>query len=183
MTTPTTFCAVSASPQLRDRVRAAAAEARRAAGLPEVGLGSLLREPRRLGFNDGVIRPPSIFPPGTALRVIRNAAVDRTPLRGPVRVLVVLVDFPDKSFGEQPSRFQDLFFSTGVVPTGSVKEYHQEVTAGLIEITGEVVGPFTMPQPLSWYANGNFGIGNPSGDARANVIAQDAVKAADRRST
>jgi immune inhibitor A len=174
-----TFCAVSASPELRERVRAATAEARRAAGLPEVGLGSLLREPRRLGFNDGVIRPPSSYPSGTSLRAIRNAAVDRAPLRGPVRVLVVLIDFPDKSFGEQTSRFQDLFFSTGVVPTGSVTEYFRDVTGGLIEVVGEVVGPYTMPQPLSWYANDNFGIGNPSGEPRANVMAQDAVKAAD----
>jgi immune inhibitor A len=36
-----------------------------------------------------------------------------------------------------------------------------------------------MPQTLAWYANGNFGIGKPSGDARANILAQDAVKAAD----
>jgi immune inhibitor A len=175
-----TFCAVSASPQLRERVRLAAAEARRAAGLPEVGgAAALVREPRRFGFNDGVIRPPSTFRPGTTRREITSAAADRPPLRGPVRVLVVLIDFPDKSFGEPTSRYQDLFFSTGVVPTGSVVEYFRDVTNGLVEIVGEVVGPFTMPQPLSWYANGNFGIGNPTGDPRANIMAQDAAKAAD----
>src|SRR5919112_1231820 len=148
MTWSTSFCAVSASPELRERVRAAAAEARRSAGLPDVGLGSLLREPRRLGFNDGMIRPPSSFPPGTSRRAIRNAAADRDPLRGAVRVLVALVDFPDRSFGEDTGRFKDLFFSTGVVPTGSVTEYYSDVTGRLIEITGEVVGPFTMPQTL-----------------------------------
>jgi immune inhibitor A len=176
---PSSFCAVSASPELRERIRAATADARRSAGLPEVGLGSLLSEPRRLGFNDGMIRPPSSFPPGTSRRAIRNAAADRDPLRGAVRVLVVLVDFADRSFGQDAKRFQDLFFSTGVVPTGSVTEYYADVTGGLIEITGEVVGPFTMPQTLAWYTNGNFGIGNPSGEARANILAQDAVKAAD----
>jgi immune inhibitor A len=36
-----------------------------------------------------------------------------------------------------------------------------------------------MPQTLAWYANGNYGIGKPSGDPRANILAQDAVKAAD----
>ena len=158
---PSSFCAVSASPELRERIRAATADARRSAGLPEVGLGSLLREPRRLGFNDGMIRPPSSFPPGTSRRAIRNAAADRDPLRGAVRVLVVLVDFPDRSFGEDTKRFQDLFFSTGVVPTGSVTEYYADVTGGLIEITGEVVGPFTMPQTLAWYAKGNLGSATP----------------------
>lgn len=174
-------CLVAPSPELRRRLNASLGDARGAMGLLPLGgqQGSLLRESRRLGFNDGVIRPPSSFPAGAASRTIRNAAVDRAPLRGTVRVLVVLIDFPDKSFSADTSRFQDLFFSTGVVSTGSVVEYYREVTGGLIDVAGEVVGPFTMPQPLSWYANGNFGIGNPSGDPRANIMAEDAVKAAD----
>jgi len=180
VTDATMFCAVSPSPELRERLNTVLREAREAAGLPPAAAqGSLLREPHRLGFNDGVILPPSAFPPGVTTRTIRNAAVDRAPLRGAVRVLVVLIDFPDKTFGQATSRFQELFFSTGVVPSGSVKEYFTEVTGGLIEIVGEVVGPFTMPQPLSWYANGNYGIGNPSGEPRANIMAEDAVKAAD----
>jgi immune inhibitor A len=36
-----------------------------------------------------------------------------------------------------------------------------------------------MPQPLSWYANGNFGIGRPTGTTRARNMAQDAATAAD----
>jgi immune inhibitor A len=66
-----------------------------------------------------------------------------------------------------------------VIPTGSVTEYYTDVTGGLVHITGEVVGPFTMPQTLAWYANGNYGIGKPSGDPRANILAQDAAMAAD----
>jgi len=77
------------------------------------------------------------------------------------------------------THFNDLFFSTGVLPHGSVKEYYNEATGGLIDITGEVVGPYPLPQTLAWYANGNFGIGRPSGDARANIMAQDAAVAAD----
>jgi len=173
------LCAVAASPQLRERLRAAAVQARRAGGLPEDGPASLLREPRRLGFNDGVLRPPSAFPPGTDRARMRAAAVERGPLRGAVRVVVVLVDFPDRPFGVDPSRFADLFFSTRSVPTGSVHEYFLDATHGLVEITGEVVGPLRMPQPSSWYANGNYGIGNPSGEARAPFLAQDAVRAAD----
>lgn len=173
------FCAVPASPELRDRLRSAAVQARRDAGLPEQGKGALLREPRRLGLNDGMIRPSASFPPGTRRRSVRNAAVDRAPLRGTVRVLVVLVDFPDRAFRRPTSRFADLFFSSGAVPTGSVAEYYRDVTGGLVEIAGQVAGPYTMPQPLSWYANGNHGIGNPSGEARAAMLARDAVTAAD----
>jgi immune inhibitor A len=37
--------------------------------------------------------PPDYFPLGTPLEFIRNAAAERAPLRGLVRVIVVLVDF------------------------------------------------------------------------------------------
>jgi immune inhibitor A len=95
-------------------------------------------------------------------------------------VVVVLAEFSDRAMGEgQADRFRDLFFSSGVVPTGSVTEYFTDVTGGLVEIAGEVVGPFTMPQTLEWYANGNYGIGKPSGEPRAHLLAQDAARAAD----
>ena len=172
------MCAVAPSPELRERLRQTVRQARAASGLPEEGPGSLLREPRRLGFNDGVLRPPSAYPAGFDRLRIR-ASADRAPLRGQVRVLVVLIDFEDKSFEVDTSRFADLFFSTGVVPTGSVKEYFTDVTGGLVEIVGEVVGPLRMSQPLSWYANGSFGIGNPSGEPRAHVMAENAAREAD----
>jgi immune inhibitor A len=60
-----------------------------------------------------------------------------------------------------------------------VKEYYTEVTGGLVDITGQVVGPYRLPQTLAWYANNNFGIGNPSGTPRANIMARDAATAAD----
>ncbi|HYY12480.1 MAG TPA: M6 family metalloprotease domain-containing protein [Kineosporiaceae bacterium] len=163
------------SPQLRERLRQRLRVLRDGADVPV----ALAGEPRLPGFNDGTILPPSRFAPGTPLRDVRRAAVVRAPLRGEVRVLVVLVDFPDKHFDVDTSRFEQLFFSTGKLATGSVREYYDEVTGGLVTVTGQVVGPFTMPQPLSWYANGNYGIGKPSGEPRANVLAQDAVKAAD----
>jgi immune inhibitor A len=169
------LCAVAPSPQLRDRMREQLRSLRGNADVPV----ALAGEPRLPGFNDGTILPPSEFRPGTPLRDVRRAAAERAPLRGDVRVIVVLVDFTDKPFDVDTSRFEELFFSTGKVPTGSVTEYYKDVTGGLVTISGQVVGPFTMPQTLAWYANGNYGIGKPSGDPRANILAQDAVKAAD----
>jgi immune inhibitor A len=169
------LCTVAPSPELRARMREQLGRVQADAEVPL----SLAGDPRLPGFNDGLIRPPSSFPLGTPLRTIRTAAADRAPLRGQLRVIVVLVDFTDRRFEQSASRFEDLFFSTGQVPTGSVTEYYQDVTRGLVSVTGQVVGPFTMPQTLAWYANGNYGIGKPSGDARANILAQDAAKAAD----
>ena len=39
--------------------------------------------------------------------------------------------------------------------TGSVKEYFTDVSGGLVEIVGEVVGPLRMQETMEWYANGN----------------------------
>jgi immune inhibitor A len=169
------LCPVAPSPQLRARLQEQLGNLRADADVPVVLAG----DPRLPGFNDGTILPPSAFPPGTPLRNVRTAAAERDPLRGQVRVIVVLADFTDKRFEVDTSRFEQLFFSTGEIPTGSVAEYYADVTGGLVTITGQVVGPFTMPQTLEWYANGNYGIGKPSGDPRANILAQDAVKAAD----
>jgi immune inhibitor A len=53
-------------------------------------------------------------------------------------------------------RFEDLWFSTGKIPTGSVTEYYQEVSNGKISLTGEVVGPFTLSQNQAYYANNSM---------------------------
>jgi immune inhibitor A len=123
--------------------------------------------------------PPDYFPLGTPLELIRNAAAERAPLRGSVRVIVVLVDFSDRPMTQSKDHFSDLFFSTGKLPHGSVCEYYTEVTGGLVTVTGEVVGPFRMPQTAAWYSNGNFGIGKGPGEARAPRMAKDAAMAAD----
>ena len=38
------------------------------------------------------------------------------------------------------AHFEELFFSTGQVATGSVREYYTEATNGLVTIAGQVVG-------------------------------------------
>jgi immune inhibitor A len=172
------FCAVAPAPELADDFRKEIAKAR--GGKSSIAsILALARAPRYPGFDDGVILPPDQFPPGTSMREMKAAAADRAPLRGSVRVIVVLVQFSDHAMTQTAAHFHDLFFSTGVLPHGSVNEYYTEVTGGLVNIVGEVVGPYQLPQTLAWYANGNFGIGQPSGTPRANIMARDAALAAD----
>ena len=173
------FCAVAPSPELKERIKADLADVRTKSKSPFAGLYGLARGPRRPGFDDGVIIPPQQYPAGTSLATIRAAAAERAPLRGTVRVTVVLVQFSDHAMAQPASHFNDLFFSTGVLPHGSVKEYYSEVTGGLVDISGEIAGPYQLPQTLAWYANNNFGIGRPSGTPRANIMAKDAAVAAD----
>ena len=170
------LCAVAPAPELKERIRQEIAALRADTGS---AIASLARaaEPNRPGFNDGLIFPPDVFPLGTPLAAIRNAALERAPLRGAVRVIVVLVDFSDKHMVQTQAHFRDLFFSTGVIPTKSVREYYSEVTHGLIDLQGDVVGPFRLPQTLAQYAHGASGIG--SALPNAQTMALDALLAAD----
>ncbi|WP_242448300.1 M6 family metalloprotease domain-containing protein [Cellulomonas sp. WB94] len=172
----TQTCTVPPSPELRDKWRkdlASVNKSRDAA--PALRLA---REPHPLGFNDGVIVPPEEFPAGTPFAAIRATAADRAPLRGTVNVAVVLVDFSDKTMTATTAHFDELFFSTGALPHGSVKEYYSEVTNGLVTLAGTVVGPYRMPHTLAWYANNGSGIGLNGTAFRSPQLALDAANAA-----
>jgi immune inhibitor A len=169
-------CLVAPSPQLRSRIRerlrsvaAATADfvpARRIAIQPQ----------NRPGLNDGLIVPGTEFPLGTPLRTVRRAAAERAPLRGDINVIVVLVDFVDAPMTRSADQFRDLFFSTGKIPTGSVREYFAEVTDNLINLAGQVVGPYRLPRSLATYAGGGSGTDNPAPNAR--TMARDAAQLA-----
>jgi immune inhibitor A len=168
-------CLVAPHPDLREKIKKELASLRdRQPGV----MGRLLSasESVRLGFNDGTVRPPEEFALGTPLSRIRDAAAERAPLRGVVRVIVVLVDFSDKPMVQTQAHFQDLFFSQGVLPTKSVREYYAEVTNGLVDIQGDVVGPFRMPKTLAEYAHGESGTGVSAPNAQ--TMARDAATAA-----
>ncbi|QBE67111.1 M6 family metalloprotease domain-containing protein [Pseudoduganella lutea] len=167
---------VAPSPELNERLRKEIA-ALSSQFTSRSGLRLRATEPRAEGFNDGMIIPPSEFPLGTSPSVIRNQALDRAPLHGTVRVIVVLVDFSDQPMARTASDLDQLFFSDGVVPTGSVREYFTEVTHGLVDLQGQVVGPFRLPQTLAAYCNGDSGTGNALPNAR--TMARDALSAAD----
>jgi len=172
------LCAVAPSPQLRERIQKQLSALRtRGAELSALSDFLSFRFPVRIGMNDGVVRPSSYLAAAEAVSAIRSAPAPRVPLRGQLRVAVILVDFPDKAMAVTKQHIEDLFFSSGQIPTGSVKEYYQEVTKGLVDIVGDVVGPLTMPHPITYYANNKSGLAdNPP---NAQQLALDAAQAAD----
>ncbi|MEV7568403.1 M6 family metalloprotease domain-containing protein [Streptomyces tanashiensis] len=172
------FCAVAPSPELRRRMLDELAQLRDGPGELTNLLG-FTSTPTPLGFDDGTIFPPEAFPPGTPRATISAAAADRAPLRGTVRVVVVLVDFADAPMTKSTADLDTLFFSLGAMPHGSVREYYREVTNGLVDLVGEVHGPFRMPETMDFYAAGNFGIARPSGPFRSPEMARSAVEAVD----
>jgi immune inhibitor A len=170
-------CSVAPSPELRERLDAAVERMRSDDEASELAGRVKLAQPKSPGLNDGVIIPGSYFPLGTSIDRVRSAAADRAPLHGTLRVIVVLVDFSDQEMAETTQHFEELFFSTGVLPNGSVKEYFDEVTNGLVTITGQVVGPYRLPRTLAEYAHGESGTGMAAPNAR--TMARDAAVAAD----
>jgi immune inhibitor A len=167
-------CAVSASPEVKDKLKEALRVARDAGAVPAM-FTLRASEPTAVGLNDGVIIPPDAFPLGTSPSVIRSAAADRSPLQGTLRVIVVLVDFTDKHMTQTQQHFKDLFFKQGGAQK-SVREYFAEVTNGLVDIQGDVVGPFRLPQTLAAYAHGASGLGAAAPNAQ--TMAKDALLAA-----
>jgi immune inhibitor A len=171
-------CCVAPSPELAERWKAELTTLRSRENIAFAQSLGITRTPRRLGFDDGYIIPATEFELGAPLSAISFAAAERAPLRGNVRVAVVLVDFSDQPMQQTTRHFHDLFFSTGVLPHGSVQEYYTEVTNGLVTLTGEVVGPYRMRKTLAFYANNNYGIGDGPGESRAPQLAHDAAVAA-----
>jgi len=171
-----TRCLIPPHPALKERLQAQLERMRESA--PD--LAPLLRigQPTHPGLNDGIIVPGDHFPAGTPLEVVRSAALERGPLRGSVRVVVVLVEFSDRKFDPQhgPAHFEELFFSRGKLADGSVREYFEEVSHGEIDVIGEVVGPYQLPLSLSAYANGRSGTGQIEPNARS--MARHAAEAA-----
>ncbi len=166
---------VSAHPELAAKIRKELEQLRAGAAAivgPQLRVG---RRPR-VGFDDGLIYPGNEFRLGTSAREARSAAAARAPLRGTVRVIVVLADFTDKAMAQTRQHYLDLFFSTGVIATGSVREYFTEVSNGLVDIVGDVVGPYRLPRTLADYAHGESGTGDVSPNAR--TMAYDAAVAA-----
>lgn len=167
-------CLVAPHPDLKKKLKAELAKAR---GRTKSAFANMLKLTRDkpVGMDDGLIFPGDYYPLGTSARVVRNGALDRAPLRGTVRIIIVLVDFSDKPMTKTKKHFEDLFFSTGLLPNGSVRDYYKEVTHGLIDMVGEVVGPFRMPKKLSEYAHGESGTG--SSEPNARTMAKDAADA------
>lgn len=168
-------CMIAPSPDLKKKLKDQIKTLKRDLGSSV--LSNMLKPlgKTKVGFNDALLRPGSSFPLGMSARGIKKEAASRSPLQGEVKVIVVLVEFSDKKLSHQKKHYQDLFFSEGIIETGSVKEYYKEVTDGKVNITGEVVGPYKLPKTMAAYAHGESGTGDALPNARS--MAADAAKA------
>ena len=94
-----------------------------------------------------------------------------------IKAIVILADFSDNVGTAPVEHFDSLLSSCGCYPTGSMRDYYLEVSYGSVEFITTVVGWFRMPQPYTYYTNGNYGFGGYPMNAQR--MAEDAVWAAD----
>jgi immune inhibitor A len=130
-----------------------------------------------VGLDDGAIRP------GLSADKQLIARPDQQ-LQGVVKTMVLLADFPDREHDPShgPAYFNEMLFSEGTFPTGSMRDFYREVSgftaegAG-VDVQGEIHGWYRLPHPLSYYADGNAGM---SENFPSNVqgMAKDTVEAA-----
>lgn len=134
-----------------------------------------------LGLDDGLIEMD-----------LRPAAdrelIQRPPkkLKGEIKTLVLLADFPDRPRSEDHSSgyFEQMLFSEGTFPTGSMRDYYRSISGWTegggkgIDVTGEVRGWFQLPNPLSYYSDGNSGMEQTSFPRNAQGMVRDTVLAA-----
>ena len=91
---------------------------------------------------------------------------------GTIKALCILAAFQDRSFIKTQTDFDMLMNQIGYTAggaKGSVRDYYNENSYGLMTLVVTVVGPVTLPQNLSYYAT----------SSRYRTFALDAINAAD----
>ncbi len=84
------------------------------------------------------------------------------PSTGNVRVITILMQFPDLEFHDQGTIVADVqekLNSEDALQYGSVNEYFKEASYGELDMAFDVVGPFTAEENIAYYQeknNGNY---------------------------
>lgn len=102
---------------------------------------------------------------------------------GSKKGLIILAQFPDKSFGEDHDNefFQKLANSENYTISpfrGSVHDYFYDQSQGQFDLTFDVVGPVTLSKQASYYGRNVTYSDGSSDDAHAGAMVAEACKAA-----
>lgn len=118
--------------------------------------------------------------PKTRAHTLVSPSNQFVPTLGTRRALVLLIDFSDKAAGQHQGHYQDMLFSVGSYPTGSMRDYYREASYNLLDVTGEVSGSggptegwYRAPETKTFYTNNDYGFGDYPRNAQKLV--EDAV--------
>lgn len=162
-------CRVPPSPELEEKIRQTQKRVRAGLDLPTTPSENLLDLKTFMLIKSR--------PPATRANTLVSTGVEFAPVTGTRRVVVLLVDFPDKPGVRTQQHYKDLLFSTGVYPTGSMRDYYAEASYNKLTVTGEVYGWFRAPNSKTYYTNGNNGFGSYPNNAQKLV--EDVLTLAD----
>lgn len=80
--------------------------------------------------------------------------------RGTMKLLCILMEFPDKPFVKTNQDFQNLFNQVGYNyggASGSVHDFYAEASYNTLNVTFDVVGPYQTAQNMEYYGSNSFG--------------------------
>ena len=97
----------------------------------------------------------------------RAAAVEGVGLEGRIEFPILAVEFPLLPAPYPAADLEERLFE--VNPSGTVTDYYQEVSEGLLEGGGKVWGWAAAPKSLSYYAGTSSGL-NPSGSNLGELL-------------
>jgi immune inhibitor A len=93
-----------------------------------------------------------------------------------IRALVILVDFSDHVKTYAAAKFDTILFTQNIFPTGSARDFYWENSYQKLNLIGDIVGWYRMPQTYQYYCYGQHGFGPYPHNAQK--LTEDAVAAA-----
>jgi immune inhibitor A len=133
---------------------------------------------KKLGFTDPTARfkggdEGKRHVVGSGMKLVE---VPKHSVAGPLKIIVLLVDFSDNKATRPATQFEDMLFSQHTFQTGSLRDFYGEVTLGKVDVSGTVHGWLRMPKKYSDYVNSKSGTGPYPHNAQK--LAEDALTAA-----
>jgi immune inhibitor A len=133
---------------------------------------------KRIGFADPAagLKGADSGRRSTAGAGMKLVAVPSRPVTGSLRIVVLLVDFPDNKGTRSANEYEDMLFSRNQFQTGSMRDFYVEASRSRVDVIGSVHGWLRMPHNYSYYVNNHSGTGLYPRNAQK--LAEDALHAA-----
>jgi M6 family metalloprotease-like protein len=107
------------------------------------------------------------------VKTMLPAEGSRKTLPNNVRIPIILVAFQDKPFTRTKEEFEMLFnnlgYTAGGTITGSLRDYFLANSYGQLDLQVDIFGPYTLPNPISYYTNNKDCGGNSQNMARQAI--------------
>ncbi len=113
---------------------------------------------QRLGRQEVARLHQKVYTPDMAADLRLERADKAAAVTGTGTCLVIVWEFSDHpadQVNHPAGAYDDMMFSTGTFPTGSMNDYYREVSHGQYGVIGQVIGWTTASRTYASYANGD----------------------------